>query len=94
MLPALGLGGYAHGKGNKSDTNGHGAGGQSNEFQDTFDMLNSLLSAQGVQPSQPPMYDYSQQYGEYRFSAGARGGNPRPPPLPSEPPPPLPPLPK
>ncbi|KAK7909609.1 hypothetical protein WMY93_014293 [Mugilogobius chulae] len=97
LLPAIGLphppGSYAHGKGDKTDTNGHG-GGQSNEFQDTFDMLNSLLSAQGVQPSQPAMYDYRQQYGEFRFSAGTRGGNQRPPPLPSEPPPPLPPLPK
>ncbi|XP_033825805.1 cyclin-T1 isoform X5 [Periophthalmus magnuspinnatus] len=98
MLPAIGLphAPGSFGKGDKTDTNGHGgaAGGQSNEFQDTFDMLNSLLSAQGVQPSQPAMFDYRQQYGEYRFSAGSRGGNQRPPPLPSEPPPPLPPLPK
>ncbi|XP_059189315.1 cyclin-T1 isoform X2 [Centropristis striata] len=100
ILPALGLphhqGSYPHSKGDKTDTNGHGAAGgaQSNEYQDTFEMLNSLLSAQGVQPSQPSMFDYRSQYGEYRYSGGSRGSNPRPPPLPSEPPPPLPPLPK
>ncbi|TDH10185.1 hypothetical protein EPR50_G00072550 [Perca flavescens] len=100
ILPALGLphhpGIYPHSKGDKTDTNGHGAAGgaQSNEYQDTFEMLNSLLSAQGVQPSQPSMFDYRSQYGEYRYSGGSRGSNPRPPPLPSEPPPPLPPLPK
>ncbi|XP_078144420.1 cyclin-T1 isoform X1 [Centroberyx gerrardi] len=100
ILPALGLphhqGSFSHSKGDKTDTNGHNAtgGGQSNEYQDTFEMLNSLLSAQGVQPSQPPMFDYRSQYGEYRYSGGSRGSNPRPPPLPSEPPPPLPPLPK
>lgn len=89
-------GGYSHGKGEKLDTNGHGGGGssQSNEYQDTFEMLNSLLSAQGVQPAQPSVFDYRTQYGDYRYSGGARASNPRPPPLPSEPPPPLPPLPK
>ncbi|XP_040904368.1 cyclin-T1 [Toxotes jaculatrix] len=100
LLPALGLphhqGSYSHSKSDKTDTNGHGAAGgaQSNEYQDTFDMLNSLLSAQGVQPSQPSMFDYRSQYGDFRYSGGSRGNNPRPPPLPSEPPPPLPPLPK
>ncbi|KAM3617861.1 uncharacterized protein V6R79_012146 [Siganus canaliculatus] len=103
ILPALGLphhqGSYSHAKGDKMDTNGHGAaavggGAQSNEFQDTFEMLNSLLSAQGVQPSQPSMFDYRSQYGDYRYGSGSRGTNARPPPLPSEPPPPLPPLPK
>ncbi|XP_054651721.1 cyclin-T1 isoform X2 [Dunckerocampus dactyliophorus] len=100
ILPALGLphhqGSYSHPKGEKTDTNGHGATGvaQSNEYQDTFEMLNSLLSAQGVQPSQPSMFDYRTQYGDYRYSGGSRGGNARPPPLPSDPPPPLPPLPK
>uniref|UniRef100_UPI0037E80D71 LOW QUALITY PROTEIN: cyclin-T1 n=1 Tax=Semicossyphus pulcher TaxID=241346 RepID=UPI0037E80D71 len=100
ILPALGLphhqGSYSHSKGDKTDTNGHGAAGgaQSNEYQDTFEMLNSLLSAQGVQPSQPSMFDYRSQYGEYRYGGGSRGTNSRPPPLPSEPPPPLPPLPK
>lgn len=100
MLPALGLphhqGSYPHSKSDKTDTNGHSTvgGAQSNEYQDTFEMLNSLLSAQGVQPSQPSMFDYRAQYGDYRFSGGSRGSNPRPPPLPSEPPPPLPPLPK
>lgn len=101
ILPALGLphhqGSYSHSKGDKTDTNGHGAtgGAQSNEYQDTFEMLNSLLSAQGVQPAQPAMlFDYRSQYGDYRYSGGSRGNNARPPPLPSEPPPPLPPLPK
>lgn len=101
LLPPQGVpphhqGGFAHAKGDKLDTNGHGGGGgaQSNEYQDTFEMLNSLLSAQGVQPAQPSVFDYRAQYGDYRYSGGARAGNPRPPPLPSEPPPPLPPLPK
>ncbi|XP_022618924.1 cyclin-T1 isoform X3 [Seriola dumerili] len=100
ILPALGLphhqGSFSHSKSDKTDTNGHGAAGgaQSNEYQDTFEMLNSLLSAQGVQPSQPSMFDYRSQYGDFRYSSGSRGNNPRPPPLPSEPPPPLPPLPK
>lgn len=97
LLPSLGLphnqGTYSHSKSDKTDTNGHGSAGvgQSNEYQDTFEMLNSLLSAQGVQPS---MYEYRSQYGDYRYSGGSRGNNSRPPPLPSEPPPPLPPLPK
>lgn len=107
LLPTLSLphhqGSYSHSKGDKRDTNGHGSaagtaagpGGQSNEFQDTFEMLNSLLSAQGVQPAPPSVFDYRSQYGaDYRFSAGSRGANARPPPLPAEPPPPLPPLPK
>lgn len=100
LLPPQGnlhhQGSYSHAKSDKTDTNGHGtgAGGQSNEYQDTFEMLNSLLSAQGVQPAQPSMFDYRTQYGDYRYSGGPRGSNPRPPPLPSEPPPPLPPLPK
>ena len=99
LLP-LGLshpqGSYTHSKGDKADTNGHNAatGGQSNEYQDTFEMLNSLLSAQGVQPAQPPLFDYRPQYGDYRYGANSRGNSARPPPLPSEPPPPLPPLPK
>ncbi|KPP67471.1 cyclin-T1-like [Scleropages formosus] len=88
-------GAYSHSKADKADTNGHSTGGgsQSNEYQDTFDMLNSLLSAQGVQPSQP-VFDYRSQYGEYRYPSGQRGSSSRPPPLPAEPPPPLPPLPK
>ncbi|XP_030279381.1 cyclin-T1 isoform X2 [Sparus aurata] len=96
ILPTLGLPSFSHSKGDKTDTNGHGAAGgaQSNEYQDTFEMLNSLLSAQGVQPSQPSMFDYRSQYGDYRYSGGSRGSNSRPPPLPSDPPPPLPPLPK
>ncbi|XP_075266585.1 LOW QUALITY PROTEIN: cyclin-T1 [Salarias fasciatus] len=100
VLPSLGLphhqGSYSHAKGDKTDTNGHGGAGsaQSNEYQDTFEMLNSLLSAQGVQPAQPAMFEYRSQYGDYRYGGGSRGTNPRPPPLPLEPPPPLPPLPK
>ncbi|MEQ2256306.1 hypothetical protein ILYODFUR_022972 [Ilyodon furcidens] len=100
VLPSLGLshhqGTFPHSKGDKMDTNGHSSasGAQSNEYQDTFEMLNSLLSAQGVQPSQPSMFDYRSQYADYRFPGGSRGNNARPPPLPSEPPPPLPPLPK
>ncbi|CAL8255511.1 unnamed protein product [Arctogadus glacialis] len=99
-LTPLGLahppGSYPHSKGDKADTNGHSAttGGQSNEYQDTFEMLNSLLSAQGVQPAQPPLFDYRPQYGDFRYAANSRGNSARPPPLPSEPPPPLPPLPK
>ncbi|KAL6483483.1 hypothetical protein MHYP_G00083550 [Metynnis hypsauchen] len=97
ILPSLGLShhqeSYSHSKGDKADTNGHGAAGgnQSNEYQDTFDMLNSLLSAQGVQPTQPQMFDYHSQY---RYGGGSRGGTSQLPPLPSEPPPQLPPLPK
>ncbi|XP_055366353.1 cyclin-T1 [Betta splendens] len=98
ILPTLGLphhqGSYSLSKSDKTETNGHGTSGQSNEYQDTFEMLNSLLSAQGVQPSQPSMFDYRSQYGDYRYTGGSRGNNPRPPPLPSDPPPPLPPLPK
>uniref|UniRef100_A0A1A8MYJ6 Cyclin T1 n=2 Tax=Nothobranchius pienaari TaxID=704102 RepID=A0A1A8MYJ6_9TELE len=100
ILPSLSLshsqGTYSHSKSDKTDTNGHGSagGGQSNEYQDTFEMLNSLLSAQGVQPSQPSMFEYRSHYGDYRYTGGSRGNNSRPPPLPSEPPPPLPPLPK
>ncbi|KAA0707312.1 Cyclin-T1 [Triplophysa tibetana] len=97
ILPSLSLshhqGNFSHSKADKADTNGHNAGGQSNDYQDTFDMLNSLLSAQGVQPAQPQIFDYRSQFGEYRYSSSARGGT-QPPPLPSEPPPPLPPLPK
>ncbi|XP_058869079.1 cyclin-T1 isoform X3 [Acipenser ruthenus] len=89
------------GKVPSSDANGHGANSQPNDYQDTFDMLNSLLSAQGVQPAPPPQFDYvPSPYGEYRYpglplraNQGNRGGS-RPPPLPADPPPPLPPLPK
>ncbi len=97
ILPSLSLshhlGNYSHSRSDKADTNGHNTGSQSNEYQDTFDMLNSLLSAQGVQPAQPQMFDYRSQYGDCRYSSSARGGT-QVPPLPSEPPPPLPPLPK
>nr|XP_004668614.1 cyclin-T1 [Jaculus jaculus] len=79
--------------------NGHNTT-QSIDYQDTVNMLHSLLSAQGVQPTQPPAFEFVHSYGEYmnpRASGISRSGNtdkPRPPPLPSEPPPPLPPLPK
>ncbi|XP_004863140.1 cyclin-T1 isoform X1 [Heterocephalus glaber] len=80
--------------------NGHNTA-QSIDYQDTVNMLHSLLSAQGVQPTQPPAFEFVQSYSEYlnpRASGiSSRSGNtdkPRPPPLPSEPPPPLPPLPK
>uniref|UniRef100_H3BDK5 Cyclin-T1 n=1 Tax=Latimeria chalumnae TaxID=7897 RepID=H3BDK5_LATCH len=82
-----------------ADANGHGTN-QTNDYQDTFEMLNSLLSAQGVQPAQPSGFDYIPSYGEYRYPGRSRASNPsnasqpRPPPLPVEPPPPLPPLPK
>ncbi|XP_029450482.1 cyclin-T1 [Rhinatrema bivittatum] len=88
----------------KSDKNSGGANGhnasQAVEYQDTVNMLHSLLSAQGMQPTQPPSFPFVHNYGEFR------GGKPpvtsrtgttdklRAPPLPSEPPPPLPPLPK
>ncbi|XP_010621883.1 cyclin-T1 isoform X2 [Fukomys damarensis] len=80
--------------------NGHNTA-QSIDYQDTVNMLHSLLSAQGVQPTQPPAFEFVHSYSEYlnpRASGiSSRSGNtdkPRPPPLPSEPPPPLPPLPK
>ncbi|KAG7477429.1 hypothetical protein MATL_G00069420 [Megalops atlanticus] len=89
---------HSHSRPDKADTNGHsaagGSSGQSREFQDTFDMLNSLLSAQGVQPSRPAAFEYRSQYGEYRHPSSSRGSSSRPPPLPAEPPPQLPPLPK
>ncbi|KAM5287843.1 cyclin-T1 isoform 2-T2 [Ctenodactylus gundi] len=89
----------------KLDKGATGANGhnptQSIDYQDTVNMLHSLLSAQGVQPTQPPAFEFVHSYGEYlnpRASGiSSRSGNtdkPRPPPLPSEPPPPLPPLPK
>uniref|UniRef100_A0A8C7AJT2 Cyclin-T1 n=1 Tax=Neovison vison TaxID=452646 RepID=A0A8C7AJT2_NEOVI len=80
--------------------NGHNAT-QTIDYQDTVNMLHSLLSAQGVQPTQPPAFDFVHSYGEYlnprAGGMSSRSGNtdkPRLPPLPSEPPPPLPPLPK
>ncbi|XP_023579367.1 cyclin-T1 isoform X2 [Octodon degus] len=80
--------------------NGHSTT-QSIDYQDTVNMLHSLLSAQGVQPTQPPAFEFVHSYSEYlnpRASGiASRPGTtdkPRPPPLPSEPPPPLPPLPK
>ncbi|KAM8975645.1 cyclin-T1 isoform 2-T2 [Pelodytes ibericus] len=80
----------------KSDRESAGANGHSApktiDYQDTVNMLHSLLSAQGVQPMPPPQY--LNQYGEYRRARPSTTDKPRPPPLPAEPPPPLPPLPK
>ncbi|XP_036107123.1 cyclin-T1 isoform X1 [Molossus molossus] len=80
--------------------NGHNTT-QTIDYQDTVNMLHSLLSAQGVQPTPPPAFDFVHSYGEYlnprAGGMSSRSGNtdkPRLPPLPSEPPPPLPPLPK
>ncbi|XP_027700153.1 cyclin-T1 isoform X1 [Vombatus ursinus] len=89
----------------KSDKGSTGANGHSTaqtiDYQDTVNMLHSLLSAQGMQPTQPSAYEFVHSYGEYLNARASgvpsRAGNldkPRPPPLPSEPPPPLPPLPK
>ncbi|XP_020641380.3 cyclin-T1 isoform X1 [Pogona vitticeps] len=86
----------AHGKLDKSTSgaNGHNMN-QTIDYQDTVNMLHSLLSAQGMQPTQPPTFDFVHSYGEYlNPRAAASVDKPRPPPLPSEPPPPLPPLPK
>nr|XP_056719433.1 cyclin-T1 isoform X1 [Euleptes europaea] len=86
----------AHGKLDKSTVgaNGHNMN-QTIDYQDTVNMLHSLLSAQGMQPTQPPTFDFVHSYGEYlNPRAAASVDKPRPPPLPSEPPPPLPPLPK
>lgn len=80
--------------------NGHNTT-QTIDYQDTVNMLHSLLNAQGVQPTQPPAFEFVHSYGEYlnprAGGMSSRSGNtdkPRLPPLPSEPPPPLPPLPK
>ncbi|NXH22808.1 CCNT1 protein, partial [Bucco capensis] len=101
-------GGVSHGKSDKGPpgANGHNANNQASDYQDTVNMLHSLLSAQGMQPTPPPAFEFHAYGGggelsNPRASAGSsRGGaaantdRPRPPPLPSEPPPPLPPLPK
>ncbi|XP_006030833.1 cyclin-T1 [Alligator sinensis] len=100
-LPQAGKARGAHSKTDKgpAGANGHNAT-QAIDYQDTVSMLHSLLSAQGVQPTQPPAFDFVHSYTEYlnpRAAGSARAANtdkPRPPPLPSEPPPPLPPLPK
>ncbi|XP_004692861.1 PREDICTED: cyclin-T1 [Condylura cristata] len=80
--------------------NGHNTA-QTIDYQDTVNMLHSLLSAQGVQPTQPPAFEFVHSYSEYlnprAGGVSSRSGStdkPRLPPLPSEPPPPLPPLPK
>ncbi|XP_074835686.1 cyclin-T1 isoform X1 [Carettochelys insculpta] len=100
-FPQAGKARGTHGKSDKgpSGANGHNTN-QAIDYQDTVNMLHSLLSAQGMQPAQPPAFDFAHSYGEYlnpRATGSSRAANtdkPRPPPLPSEPPPPLPPLPK
>lgn len=81
---------------NKTDRETSGSDGHSLpkviDYQDTVNMIHSLLSAQGVQPLPPPQY--LNQYGEYRKHRPSSTDKTRPPPLPAEPPPPLPPLPK
>ncbi|KAM9319396.1 cyclin-T1 [Gastrophryne carolinensis] len=62
------------------------------DYQDTVNMIHSLLTAQGVQPGPPPQY--LTQYGEYRKHRPSNTDKSRHPPLPAEPPPPMPPLPK
>lgn len=90
--------GGAHGKSDKgpAGANGHNAS-QPSDYQDTVNMLHSLLSAQGVQPGPAPPFEFH-AYGELLnprpSGRPANTDRPRPPPLPSEPPPPLPPLPK
>ncbi|KFW61920.1 Cyclin-T1, partial [Pygoscelis adeliae] len=48
-----------HSKSDKGPTgaNGHNAN-QASDYQDTVNMLHSLLSAQGMQPTQPPAFDF------------------------------------
>ncbi|KAM4700181.1 cyclin-T1 [Discoglossus pictus] len=86
----------ARGGHSKTDREPMGANGHSAQkvidYQDTVNMLHSLLSAQGVQPMQAPQY--LNQYGEYRRARPSNTDKSRAPPLPAEPPPPLPPLPK
>ncbi|CAH2224127.1 cyclin-T1 [Pelobates cultripes] len=83
----------SHCKPDKEPTgaNGHSAP-KAIDYQDTVNMLHSLLSAQGVQPMPPPQY--LNQYGDYRRARPSGTDKPKPPPLPAEPPPPLPPLPE
>ncbi|NWU73520.1 CCNT1 protein, partial [Pterocles burchelli] len=78
-----------HGKSDKGPpgANGHNAT-QASDYQDTVNMLHSLLSAQGMQPTQPPAFDFH-SYGELlnpRASTSSRAPSntdkPRPPPLP------------
>ncbi|NXT93876.1 CCNT1 protein, partial [Anhinga rufa] len=53
-----------HSKSDKGPTgaNGHNAN-QASDYQDTVNMLHSLLSAQGMQPTQAPAFDFH-SYGE------------------------------
>ncbi|XP_044143501.1 cyclin-T1 [Bufo gargarizans] len=84
----------SHGKTERessSGANGHSAS-KVIDYQDTVNMLHSLLSAQGVQPMQSAQYLH--QFGDYRRPRPGNTDKARAPPLPAEPPPPLPPLPK
>ncbi|KAM6294375.1 cyclin-T1 [Aegotheles albertisi] len=105
-LPSLSQTNKARGSHTKSDKGPTGANGhnstQASDYQDTVNLLHSLLSAQGMQPTPAHAFDFH-SYGDIlipqastsaRAAAGATTDKPRPPPLPSEPPPPLPPLPK
>ncbi|NXX98803.1 CCNT1 protein, partial [Centropus bengalensis] len=78
----------SHGKSDKGPTgaNGHNAS-QASDYQDTVNMLHSLLHAQGMQPTQAPAFDFH-AYGELlnpsRASSSSRAASntdkPRPPP--------------
>eukprot|EP00062_Callorhinchus_milii_P026237 gi/632988117/ref/XP_007882931.1/ PREDICTED: cyclin-T1 [Callorhinchus milii] len=103
--PSLQQGGYGRTDKDALDAHGQSAGPSdhqhNSEYQDTFDMLESLLSAQGMQPVPQPRFDFLQPYSDFRYPGGMSGAPSlpstditRPPPLPAEPPPPLPPLPK
>ncbi|XP_069509960.1 cyclin-T1 [Ambystoma mexicanum] len=91
----------SHGRADRGHqgANGHNTG-QPIAYQDTVNMLHSLLSAQGVQPTQPPAFPFAPKLGEHRSTRPAIASRPgntdklRPPPLPADPPPSLPPLPK
>ncbi|XP_078542042.1 cyclin-T1 isoform X1 [Lissotriton helveticus] len=91
----------SHGRSDRGHpgANGHNTS-QPIAYQDTVNMLHSLLSAQGVQPTQPPAFQFVANLGDHRSARPAGSSRPgnidklRPPPLPADPPPPLPPLPK
>ncbi|KAJ1160798.1 hypothetical protein NDU88_001291 [Pleurodeles waltl] len=91
----------SHGRSDRGHlgANGHNTS-QPVAYQDTVNLLHSLLSAQGVQPTQPPAFQFVTSLGDHRSArpgGSSRPGNIdklRPPPLPADPPPPLPPLPK
>ncbi|NWZ72753.1 CCNT1 protein, partial [Acrocephalus arundinaceus] len=66
-----------------SGANGHNVS-QASDYQDTVNMLHSLLSAQGMQPTQPPAFEFhSYELLNPRASSGSRAATntdkPRPP---------------